>query len=88
MGIPAIPKFSIPNLCGASPEMDDMLKKKDELMKELEASLEIDASALKEKIELEVEKITSSSLKTTLDEEKKSVSKKSLELTIFRDQNI
>ena len=51
MGIPAIPKFSIPNLCGASPEMDDMLKKKDELMKELEASLEIDASALKEKMD-------------------------------------
>ena len=35
MGIPSVPKFNVPNLCGASAEMNDMLKKKDELMKKL-----------------------------------------------------
>ena len=47
MGIPALPKFNTPNLCGASAEMNDMIKKKDELMKKLEEGLEKDASTLK-----------------------------------------
>ena len=52
MGIPSVPKFNIPNLCGASAAMNDMMKKKDELMKELEDGLEIDASALKLKMDV------------------------------------
>ena len=52
MGIPSVPKFNIPNLCGASAAMNDMLKKKDELMKELEIGLELDASVLKDKMDI------------------------------------
>ena len=52
MGIPSVPKFNVPNLCGASAEMNDMLKKKDELMKKLEDKLEADASVLKAEMDV------------------------------------
>jgi len=52
MGIPSVSEFNIPNLCGASAALNDMAKKKNELMKELEAGLELDASVLKEKMDV------------------------------------
>ena len=52
MGIPSVPKFNVPNLCGASEEMNDMLKKKDELMKKLEDKLEASASELKAEMDV------------------------------------
>lgn len=42
----AIPKFNIPNLCGASPELNAALSKIDDLKKEITANIDIDPSAM------------------------------------------
>ena len=40
----AIPKFNVPNLCGASPELNAALSKIDDLKKEITANIDIDPS--------------------------------------------
>lgn len=42
----AIPKFNVPNLCGASPELNAALSKIDDLKKEITANIDIDPSAM------------------------------------------
>ena len=47
----AIPKFNIPNLCGASPDLNGALDEINKLKDKLTANIDVDASALKADLE-------------------------------------
>ena len=56
----AIPKFNIPNLCGASPELNAALSKIDDLKKEITANIDLDPSAMASALTSKLDDVKSS----------------------------